>query len=829
MSKFVRVAVNIAQIYETFDYRLPPALETQVIPGSLVVVPFNNHLAQGIIVKDIEEPAVPNPFDVQDLVIDDPVVTPWQIKLAEDLAEQNFSPLSEYLFQMLPPGLAQQADILVHLQPDILPQVELSETQNRILTLLQKNGDLRGRQIEHALSHTHWRESLTGLKARGLVTTQSFLRAPTVTARTIRTAVLTCPLDNGQAVLQERYGKRSGSAAVLARRQAVLTLLAQEGSPVDVSMIYAETGTKMDDLKALDELDLISLGESEFWRDPLRQMDLPLQSAPVLTAAQRLVWDALEPQFTTDSDEKINLLVGVTGSGKTEIYLRAVERTLRQGKGAIILVPEISLTPQTVRRFFARFPGKVALMHSGLSAGERFDTWRRVRNGTLTVVVGARSALFAPLPDPGLIVVDECHDGSYFQDDFRPHYSAVEGAIAYSRIANIPLLLGSATPATEQLYRARREKWHELHLPDRIFAHQAVTDPSGEPGTLPLPPVQVVDMRSELKAGNRSELSTALRRAISETLEREEQVILFLNRRGSATYVFCRDCGYVARCPRCSTQVTYHASNSALLCHICGYQRQVPRKCPDCGGTNIRQFGLGTEKLEASVSEEFPSARVLRWDADTAHYKGSHDLILDHFSQHRADILIGTQMVAKGLDLPLVTLVGVVLTDISLNLPDFHACEQTFQLLCQVAGRAGRSGKGGKAIFQTFHPENYAIRYASMHDLDGFYEEELALRKKTNYPPFCRLLRIEFRHDNEQAVQKAAVQTGEQLGHWLQQYSLNMIGPVPCFYSRRNGLFRWQILLRGWNFSSILKDHPLNTWLPRGIEVELTADPPSVL
>lgn len=829
MPKFVRVAVNIAQIFETFDYQLPPALQEQVQPGSLAVVPFNKQLTQGIVVKEIGEPTVPNPLELVELVLEEPVVTQAQIELAENMAVQNLSSLSECLFQMLPPGLGQQADILVHLQALDPPLDELSDTQKRILTLLQKNGDMRGRQLESALAHTHWRESLTGLKSRGWVTTQSFLRPPGVHARTIRTAVLTCRLEEGQALLQERFGKRAASANGLARRQTVLALLAQEGTPVDVSMVYAETGAKMEDLKVLEELDLIALGESEFWRDPLRELDLPLQTAPKLTAVQQAAWQEIEPQFSSPSSEKINLLVGVTGSGKTELYLRAVEAVLKQNKQAIILVPEISLTPQTVRRFYARFPGKVALMHSGLSIGERYDTWRRVRSGALPVVVGARSALFAPVPAPGLIVVDECHDGSYFQDDFRPHYSAVESAIAYSRLANIPLILGSATPTTEQLYRARREKWHELRLPDRIFAHQAAPGPNGDPGTLPLPPVQIVDMRSELKRGNRSELSELLRNSLRETLENNEQAILFLNRRGTATYVFCRDCGYVARCPRCNTQLTYHATSNVLLCHICGYQRQVPRKCPDCGGPNIRQFGLGTEKLEKTVSEEFPSARVLRWDADTARFKGAHDLILDHFSQHRADILIGTQMVAKGLDLPLVTLVGVVFTDVSLNLPDFRACEQTFQLLCQVAGRAGRSGKGGKAIFQTFHPENYAIRYASLHDLDGFYEEELALRQKTGYPPFSRLLRIEFRHANEQVVQQTALQVGSQISHWLEQYSLTMIGPVPCFYSKRAGLYRWQVLLRGWDYSQLLLDHPLNTWKPRSVEMELTVDPPSVL
>ena len=829
MPKFVRVAVNIAQIFESFDYQLPPVLEERVQPGSLVIVPFGRQTTQGIVVKEILEPAVPEIRLVIDLAVPEPVVTPLQIKLADSMASQNLASLSECLFQMLPPGLSQHADSLIHLLPIDLSQETFSPTQTRIVELLQKRGDLRGRQIETALPHTRWRESLAGLQARGVVSSHPVLQPPSVHARSIRTAVLTCSLPEALQTLENPVSKRRPSKTVLARRSAVLTLLAQESSPVDVSMIYAETGTGAADLKALEEQNLLALGESEFWRDPLRNLEQPLQSAPTLTPAQSLVWQEIEPQFSAQAGQKINLLIGVTGSGKTEIYLRAVDAVLKAGRQAIILVPEISLTPQTVRRFYARFPGKVALMHSGLSIGERFDTWRRIRSGALSVIVGARSALFSPVPALGLIVIDECHDESYFQDDFHPHYSAVESAAACANLANVPLILGSATPDVEQIYRARQEKWHELRLPDRIFAHQIAADKTADPGILPLPPVQVVDMRSELKAGNRSELSTVLRQSITDTLARNEQSILFLNRRGSATYVFCRDCGYVARCPRCSTQLTFHASNNALLCHICGYQRQVPRKCPDCGGPNIRQFGLGTEKLEQSVAAEFPSARVLRWDADTARFKGAHDLILDHFSQHRADILIGTQMVSKGLDLPLVTLVGVVLADVSLNLPDFRACERTFQMLSQVAGRAGRSSKGGKAIFQTFHPENYAIRYASLHDLDGFYEEELELRKRSGYPPFSRLLRIEFRHAQESTVQQAAVQTGARFTQWIEEYKLSMIGPVPCFYSRIAGMYRWQIFLRGWEFTQLFRDHPLATWQPKSVEVELTADPPSML
>lgn len=825
MPKFARVAVNITQIAGSFDYEIPVSLANSVQPGSLVVVPFGKQTVQGIVTALIEEPATLQVRPLEALLDPLPVVTPLQLRLAQSLAEDNFATLAECLEPMLPPGLSQHADILVHLLAAPPDETTLSPTQQRILKLLRERGDLRGRQLDTALPHVLWRESLNGLLRRGRVTSQPILLPPAVHSRQLRQAVLSLPITTASAALAATPRIQEKTRQ---RRQSVLELLARENAPVDVSMIYAETGATPADLQALAVLNCLAFEEGEFWRDPLREMDLPTQAAPLLTPAQTAVWSELAPQLNNQAEPGLNLLIGVTGSGKTELYLQAVAAALTQDKGAIVLVPEIALTPQTVRRFSARFPGKVALIHSRLSPGERYDTWRRVRSGALPLVIGARSGLFAPVPNLGLIVIDECHDESYFQEDFRPHYSAVEAAISCTQLAHIPLLLGSATPTVEQIYRSRREGWHELHLNERILAHQAVSA-VGDPGSLPLPPVEIIDMRTELKHGNHSVLSIALQQALRDTLEHQEQAILFLNRRGSASYVFCRDCGDVLRCPRCSTQLTYHESTHALLCHRCGYRRQMPRKCPQCGSPNIRQFGLGTESLEKVVSEVFPSARLLRWDADTARLKGANDLILDHFSQHRADILIGTQMLSKGLDLPLVTLVGVVLADVSLNLPDFRAAERTFQLLGQVAGRAGRSARGGRAIFQTFHPENYAIRYAALHDLQGFYEEELPLRQKSGYPPFSRFLRIQFHHAQSAAVQQAAESTGRKLAAWISEFHLEQIGPVPCFYSRLAGQYRWQILLHGWEFSHFLQAHPLSTWQPKEVAVELTVDPSNLL
>ena len=386
------------------------------------------------------------------------------------------------------------------------------------------------------------------------------------------------------------------------------------------------------------------------------------------------------------------------------------------------------------------------------------------------MIVGARSALFAPLPRLALIVVDECHDESYYQAEDPPCYHAATTAAAYARLAGAVCLLGSATPDVTQAYLAEQGRWQRLSLPLRILAHRQVLEQQsaslslklpplpgeGETASLALPPVKIVDMRQELKSGNRSIFSRDLQAGLAGVLEAGQQAILFLNRRGTATYVFCRDCGKSLHCPRCDRPLTFHSPQNALTCHTCGYRRQMPPKCPACGSTQIRQFGTGTEKVEAEVHAMFPQAQTLRWDAETTREKGAHDIILAHFAAHRADVLVGTQMLAKGLDLPLVTLVGVVLAETALNLPDYRAGERTFQLLTQVAGRAGRSPLGGSVILQTFEPDHYAIRAAAGHDYAAFYAEELAYRRQLGYPPYFRLVRLEIRHAQAQAAQSAA-------------------------------------------------------------------------
>jgi primosomal protein N' (replication factor Y) len=510
-------------------------------------------------------------------------------------------------------------------------------------------------------------------------------------------------------------------------------------------------------------------------------------------------------------------LHGVTGSGKTEIYLRAVAEVLAQGKRAIVLVPEISLTPQTVHRFGARFGQRVAVFHSALSEGQRYDVWRQIRAGLKDVVVGPRSALFVPLPRLGLLVLDEEHDASYKQEAPPPRYHAHDAAIELARLTEATVILGSATPGLASYVRARRGEWTLLEMPRRVMGHarriadlQArynlprtrflpVRKDTAEARYMELPPVHVVDLRAELRAGNRSIFSRALQGAIDEALGQGEQVILFLNRRGTATFVLCRDCGYVAHCPRCEMPLTYHGPLARLVCHHCDHRQPQPERCPSCGGDRIRYFGLGTERVEREVHRHWPEARTLRWDRDTARNHAAHASILHLFSTGLAHVLVGTQMIAKGLDLPLVTVVGVISADTALNLPDFRAGERTFQLLAQVAGRAGRGLLGGRVILQTYYPDHYAVVAAADHDYAAFAARELAFRREHGYPPYRRLVKLVYEHASPSRAQAEAEALAEGLRDALTRRDLpatDLIGPAPAFFARLRGRYRWQLLLR---------------------------------
>ncbi len=835
---YYRIAVNVPQVSGLFDYHLPDDADFSVTPGMLVVVPFGQQTVQGIVIQSIDAPSVEETRPILSALDPQPVVTQSQMRLAEWLAYHQLSTLPDCLSAMLPPGMSQLADTLYTLQETPLAQRVRHPMQQRIIRLLQEHGPLRKRQLQSRLPRQNWETAIQQLIKAGIVSAKPILPDPKVRPKTIRTV----RLDASPAEVESQWDNL-GRANAGIRRQQIMAFLLKEAWEVEVPWVYAHApGANSTDLRRLSEMGLIKLGEEEIWRDPLDDMQWELSTPPPLLPQQQQAWNTIQQSMDTHdaagSAPQPILLHGVTGSGKTEIYMRAVKKALDASKGAIILIPEISLTPQTVRRFAGRFPGQVGLVHSRLSAGERYDTWRRVRLGKLPIIIGARSALFAPMPDLGLVIVDEFDDQSYYQRDSRLSYHAVRAAIEYARFAKASLVLGSATPDIALRYEADFYHWPILKLPDRILAHRETINSHlrqiGASEMIPstealaehqLPPVHVVDMREELKTGNTSIISNLLHDALQQVLARKQQAILYLNRRGSATYVFCRECGHVLNCPNCEKPLIAHTETADLRCHTCAYTRKMPDKCPQCSSPHIRQYGTGTQKVERFVHELFPEARILRYDHETTREKNAHAIILSHFTNHRADILIGTQMLSKGLDLPLVTLVGVILSDVGLHLPDYRANERVFQLLTQVSGRAGRSPLGGSVILQTFNPDHYVLQHAARHDYEGFFQRELAYRQTMLYPPFTRLLRIEVRDMKQSLAEQRAQALAEDVKQWLAEgnfHQTRMIGPVPCFFQKINNYYRWQVILNGPHPTDVIREKRLD-----GCMIEV--DPPSLL
>ncbi|WLR47004.1 primosomal protein N' [Halobacillus litoralis] len=533
-------------------------------------------------------------------------------------------------------------------------------------------------------------------------------------------------------------------------------------------------------LKPLIEQGMIREFKQEVFRDPYGDRDFDRTEPFPLTTEQET---AIQPILKT-IEEKIHdvfLLHGVTGSGKTEVYLQSIQEVIDKGEEAIMLVPEIALTPQMVERFKGRFGSKVAVLHSALSAGEKYDEWRKIQRKEVQVVVGARSAIFAPFTNIGLIIIDEEHETSYKQED-RTRYHARDVAIERGKTHQCPVVLGSATPALESYARAVKGNYQLLTMKKRM--NEAV-----------MPAVDLVDMREELHSGNRSMFSIALKEKIEERLSRGEQVVLFLNRRGYSTFVMCRDCGHVSECPHCDIALTYHKRQNRLKCHYCSHEEPMPTECPECESKTIRYFGTGTQKVEEALQELIPEARVIRMDVDTTRRKGAHERLLKKFGEGQADILLGTQMIAKGLDFGNVTLVGVLAADALLNLPDFRASEKTFQLLTQVSGRAGRHEKPGEVVVQTYTPEHYSIELASQYDYEQFFNEEMKLRKAFRYPPYFFLTLFTISHPNQLKVQEVTQKITMFMQQKLSDQSY-VLGPTPSALTRINNRYRYQCMIK---------------------------------
>jgi primosomal protein N' (replication factor Y) len=711
---------------------------------------------------------------------------------------------------MLPPGFERNPVTFLSRRPalDEFDPSSLNIEQRHAIEMLEQQGRLSLKELQKDFGKKKGQSLASQLVIKGLAERNYELEP--VKVRPKIELHLSLAVEVRKALPEAARLFKDGNK----KQAALLNLLSRQSTPIPISEARKRASTSKAIADVLVTKGLVRTQSLEVKRDPLSGQEISLSTPPTISPDQNEAFKALRSSLLNTDTEAgppdIFLLLGVTGSGKTEIYLQTLGETVRLGKKGIVLVPEISLTPQTIERFASRFPGKVAVLHSRLSLGEQFDEWHRIKKGEFDVVIGPRSALFAPQPDLGLIILDEEHEWTYKQHEQAPRYHARRVASRLAELTGATVVLGSATPDVESYYHTQKEDYNLLRLPERVTPSHSS----------PLPRVEIVDLREELKAGNRSIFSRSLSQAVTRAVASSEQVMLFLNRRGGETFVQCRDCGLVLRCRRCDVPLTHHLAENALVCHQCNRRIPVPEVCPRCGSRRIKFLGVGTERLEQEASRAFPGARLLRWDSDVIRGRYSHQEILDRFRAHKADILIGTQMISKGHDLPQVTLVGVVNADTALNLPDFRAGERTFQLLSQVAGRAGRGPLGGRVIIQTYSPEHYAIQAAARHDYEMFYRKEVDYRRQLHNPPFSQLASLTYSHTNEGQCRKEAERMKRVLTEELDARGipdLDILGPAPAFIQRLRGRFRWQLILRGHDLQFFLSPVPL----PQGWTVDI--------
>ncbi|MFJ7374195.1 primosomal protein N' [Lysinibacillus capsici] len=758
----VIVDVSTYHVDRPFDYQVPVEWISVIELGSRVKVPFGPRNVLGFVVGLKKETDVPlNKLKAINQILDmEPVLTEEMLRMAKWLKNDTICYEIDALQVMLPSALRAKYEKMIKLQQGQQLPLEVQ-------AIFGKRQRANFKEFERA----GLLPLLKQLVAENIVSIENVVKQQG-NVKEIRMVQITADQQ-----LIERALEQSSRAA---KQRLLLQWMCQHlGEVFTPQQICDEARVSISVLEAVIDKGAAQFIQEEVFRDPFTK-EVSRTHALQLTSEQQVALQAI----TTAMDQQIAqtfLLHGVTGSGKTEVYLQAIQKVLEEGKEAIMLVPEISLTPQMTERFRSRFGEMVAVMHSGLSVGEKYDEWRKIQQGKVKVVVGARSAIFAPFTNIGLIILDEEHESTYKQED-SPRYHARDVAIWRSEFYNCPIILGSATPALESFARAKKGVYKLLSLKHRAL-HQA------------LPTVFIADMREELRQGNRSMFSQSLIEAIRLRLEKKEQMVLFLNRRGYSSFVLCRDCGTVVQCPNCDISLTYHRTTEKLKCHYCGYEEHVPQICPQCQSDHIRYFGTGTQKVEEELYKLFPEARVLRMDVDTTKHKGAHEEILETFGAGHADILLGTQMIAKGLDFPNITLVGVLSADTSLHLPDYRAAERTFQLLTQVSGRAGRHDKLGEVIIQTYTPEHYAIDLAKTQEYEPFYEREMFLRRRSNYPPYYFVALIQLSHED---VMMAAEYAG-RVADWLRGNLSNqvaIIGPTTASIARLQNRYRYQCLIK---------------------------------
>ncbi|SDY74373.1 replication restart DNA helicase PriA [Evansella caseinilytica] len=766
----VIVDVTTNQTDRLFDYLIPAPFQAAIVPGVRVVVPFGPRKVQGFVIEVAKTSTIDagKLKPVEQLVDIEPPLTRELLLLSEKVKESTLSFHNTALKVMLPAAMRAKYKKEAMIHPETAYELVAKEIKRYFTSaeavldwdeLLKKAGDAEKRLLLKALKE----KTILVLPKVG---TQGKKKKQTL-VHTVRSP-------------EELAQLKAALPANAVKQQDVLQHFIDRPEPVPVAELLEAVRGSRSTVKALADKGILCLEEAEVWRDPYEGRHYERQASLPLMEEQR---QALEPILQAIDGEyhRTFLLRGVTGSGKTEVYLQAIERTLAKGKEAIVLVPEISLTPQMVTRFKERFGSDVAVLHSALSMGEKYDEWRRIREKQVRVAVGARSAIFAPFENLGMIIIDEEHETSYKQED-APRYHARDIAIERGEYYQCPVVLGSATPSLESFARARKGVYELLTMEKRVNDVQ-------------LPDVTITDMREELRNGNRSMFSAALIAAIKQRLQRQEQIVLFLNRRGYSTFVLCRDCGYVAECPHCDISLTYHRTTHSLQCHYCGYTETPPTRCPSCEGESIRFFGFGTQKVEEELKKILPDIQIIRMDVDTTRTKGAHEKLLDQFGRGEGDILLGTQMIAKGLDFPNITLVGVLAADAMLHLQDFRAAERTFQLLTQVSGRAGRHEKAGEVIIQTYSPDHYSIQDVKSHDYLSFFQKEMLLRKQAGYPPYFYVTLI---HVSDTDLPKT-IEVTKKITNYLRSKlspATKIYGPAASAIPRIKDRYRYQCMIK---------------------------------
>ena len=778
MEKFANIIINInhSDVDRIFDYKIPKALENRIKKGMRVIVPFGNgnKKIEGYVIDICENTDVPSD-KIKSIIkeCDDfPIFSDSMLKLAFWLKEKYYTTLSSCLKTIMPSGIGIKSKWLVVLL-DYDENIDVTEKEKEIIEFIFENNNVVYKSDIETYFGKNISNILNSLKNKKIIAIRQ-----SVTGKNFEKKIR-CVKLNLDEFFDEKYKSLCKNKRYEKQKEIVNFLIDYDYIKV------SELKNHFDDcdysIKSLEKKGIVTVFYEVEKRDVFDSENFNKTYSPNYTDEQLKAIEILE-NMRKSHNKKPVLLFGVTGSGKTEVYMSIIESVINEGKQAIVLVPEISLTPQIVGRFISRFGDKVSFTHSRMNQGERFDQWKKAREGEISIMIGPRSALFTPFSNIGVIIIDEEHESSY-KSDTSPKYDTVETAKKLSEITDSILVLGSATPDICTYYKCMTGEYDMAELKHRANDSN-------------LPQTFIKDMRLELEMGNRSIFSKDLYEEIKLNLEKGEQTMLFINRRGFSTFVSCRKCGHVMMCDNCNVSYTYHSKSESLMCHYCGKTIKNPTVCPECGSRYIKYFGTGTQKVEDEVKKYFPNARVLRMDMDTTTKKNSHEKILSSFGKGEADILIGTQMIAKGHDFPNVTLVGIIAADISLNSGSYKAAENTFQLLIQVSGRAGRSEREGRVYIQTYNPDNYVIRLSAKQDYKGFYDEEIAVRRILDYPPFGCFFNIMISGENEREVIESSQRIKDVMSYFNKNNDFIILGPVPAFISKIKNEYRFTITVK---------------------------------